>query len=353
MTLSAYEQDQWDRLQKARTETLSKQARQLLPAGARGRLSSAIGHAQGSRAGEMAGAAYASAASELGKILGGAASHTVSNDSVVKQFKKAGHDLGSVKNIRSLDLEVIDSVIALNRIRWGHSGSAAATGLVTGAAITGGQIMLWKGSVHGQGAKQAPSIGVVATAYAADIAAQLGIAARTVAATARYYGYDPQEREEQVFMLSVIQLAMATGTTAKTAAYAELSQLTQLLFRDATWTKLNEKVLTKVAQQFANRFAVNLTKKKFGQFVPVAGVLIGAGFSWAAVDRVAAAANDAYRERFLIEKSGGTLTPVTGADGPDSLADDPGGIIRSLEEEGALPQQELDAQVHPSEAETD
>lgn len=105
-------------------------------------------------------------------------------------------------------------------------------------------------------------------------------------------------------MMSVIGLGMATGTPAKTAAYAELSQLTQLLFRDATWAKLNEKVLTKIAQQFANKFSVGLTKKKLGQFVPVAGVLVGAGLNFALIDRIAAAANDAYRERFLIEKSG-------------------------------------------------
>lgn len=64
---------------------------------------------------------------------------------------------------------------------------------------------------------------------------------------------------------------MATGTPAKTAAHAELSQLTQLLFRDATWDKLNEKVITKVAQKFASKFSVSLTKKKFGQFVPIRG----------------------------------------------------------------------------------
>lgn len=239
-------------------------------------------------------------------------------------------------------MEVIDSVITLNRIRWGHSGLAAATGLVAGGVITGGQVLLWKGSVAGQGAKQAPSIGVVATAYASDIAAQLGIAARTVAATARYYGFDPQEPEEQVFIMSVIGLGMATSTTAKTAAYADLSQLTQLLSRNATWAKLNEKILTKIAQQFANRFAVELTKKKFGQFVPLAGVFIGAGLSWAAVDRVAAAANDAFRERFLVEKAGGSLTPLTvsNADAVDTGE----GIIGILEAEGVLPEAHLPVQ---------
>lgn len=335
MTLSAYEQDQWDRLQEARAEALSRRERHLLPEGARSRMSSAAARAQQSRAGEMAEAAYISVANETGKILGTAASHTVSNDSVVREFTKAGHEVSSVKDIRDLDLEVIDSVIALNRIRYGHSGLAAATGLVSGGVITGGQIMLLKGSVHGQGAKQAPSIGVVTSVYAADLAAQLGLAARTVAATARYYGYDPQEREEQIFMMSVIQLGMATGTTAKSAAYAELSQLTQLLFRDATWAKLSEKILTKIAQQFASMFAVNLTKKKFGQFVPLAGPVIGAALSWATLDRVAAAANDAYRERFLVEKAGGFPTPLTTSHVRDETAP---GILELLEAEDVLPE---------------
>lgn len=353
MTLSAYEQDQWDRLQAAKAEALSKQVGHLLPAGARVRVSSLADAARQIPAAETVGAAYASVVAEFGKIVGGAASHTVSSDSVIKQFQKAGHELTALNSIRDIDLEVIDSVIRLSSIRWGHSGSAFATGFVSGGVITGGQVMLWKGSVHAQGAKHAPGIGVVSTAYAADITAVLAIAARTVASTARYYGFDPQERAEQVFMMSVIGLGLATGATAKTAAYAELSQLTQLLFRDAAWAKLNEKVLTKLAQQFASKFALSLTKKKFGQLVPLAGVLVGAGLNVALISRVAEVANDAYRERFLIEKSGGTLTPVTRTDDPDSTADDRSDIIRSLEDEGVLPQQESGAPVHPSETQRD
>jgi hypothetical protein len=150
--------------------------------------------------------------------------------------------------------------------------------------------------VAGAGAKKAPGFGVVATAVVADVAVVLGLAARTVASTARYYGYDPRQPEEQVFMMSVIGLGMATGTSGKTAAYADLSQLTQLLFRNASWEKLNEKVLTKIAQQFATKFSVNLTNKKLGQFVPVAGMVVGAELNFALIARIAAAAKDAYRD---------------------------------------------------------
>lgn len=342
MTLSPYEQTEWDRLQKRKADALNKKARHLLPAAARDRVSKVAVAVKNTPAAERAGAAYGGAATELGKIIGGAASLTVSNESVVKQFRKVGHDISALRDVRSLDLESIDSVARLGRIRWGHSGTAALGGVVSGAAITGGTVLFAKGTIHDEGAKQAPGIGVVATAYAGDIAAVLGLAARTVASTARYYGYDPQEREEQVFMMSVIGLGMATGTSAKTAAHAELSQLTQLLFRDAAWDKLNEKVLTKVAQKFANKFSVSLTKKKFGQFVPLAGVAFGAISNFALVDKIAAAANDAYRERLLVEKAGGELNDLDdGAFNHSIVGDETISVMGILEQEDALPTQEL------------
>ena len=91
-------------------------------------------------------------------------------------------------------------------------------------------------------------------------------------------------------------------------------------------------------QQFANKFTVDLTKKKLGQFVPVAGMVVGAGLNFAFIDRIAAAANDAYRERFLVEKSGGTLSGVAeGAGSPISLDEGTISVIELLEEEDALP----------------
>ena len=149
--------------------------------------------------------------------------------------------------------------------------------------------------------------------------------------------------------MSVIGLGMATGTPAKTAAHAELSQLTQLLFRDATWDKLNEKAITKIAQKFASKFSVSLTKKKFGQFVPIAGIAFGAISNFALVDKIADAANDAYRERLLVEKSGGELS---GDVAVAHLAVEDGiSLIEILEDEDALPVPELDV-VTPTDEES-
>ncbi len=342
MTLSPYEQQEWERLQKRKQDALNRKARHLLPAAARERVTAAKEIVMKTPAAEAAAAAYAGAATELGRIIGGAASLTVSNESVIKQFQKAGHNVVRLGDVRNLDLEYIDSVSRLGRVRWGHSGTAALGGAASGAAITGGTVLLAKGSIHDEGAKQAPGIGVVATAYVGDIATVLGLAARAVASTARYYGYDPQQREEQVFMMSVIGLGMASGTPAKTAAHAELSQLTQLLFRDATWDKLNEKVITRVAQKFASKFSVSLTKKKFGQFVPIAGIAFGAISNFALVDKIAAAANDVYRERLLVEKSGGELSRVGDVTVGGVAVEDGISLIEILEDENALPAPELE-----------
>jgi hypothetical protein len=338
VTLSDYEKKEWDRLKQRKAAALSKKARHLLPAAARDRVSAvvgAVGHSQGA---DVAADAYASAAKGLGNIIGGAASHTVSAESVVKQFQDAGYRVEALDCIHDLDLHDVDSVARLNRVRYGHSGTAALSGMASAAAITRAEVLVAKRTVAGEGAKKAPGFGVIATAFAADVAGVLGLAARTVASTAQYYGYDPRRPEEKIFMMSVLGLGMAAGTPAKAAAYAELSQLTQLLFRNAAWEKLNEKVLTKIAQQFATKFRVDLTKKKLGQVVPVAGLAVGAVLNFALIDRIAAAANDAYRERFLIERSGGELSVVIDAFEASTRSDhDAANVLELLQAEDALP----------------
>ncbi|MGW7257756.1 EcsC family protein [Streptomyces sp. NPDC054834] len=338
MTLSAYEQREWDRLQKRKEASLNKQARNLIPQQARDRLASLGQKAMSAPGADKVVAAYGGAAQGLGKAVGGTASRTVSKKRVVEQYRRAGHDVPGLQEIRELDLRVVDEVARHNLVRYGHALSAVATGLGSAAAVTGGEVLASAGTIAGAGAGAAPGLGTVAGAMVADTAAMFALATRTVAATALYYGYYPSDPEEELFVMSVIALGMSTGTSAKTAAYAELSQLTQLLVRNAPWAKLNEKVLTKIAQAFAAKFTQHLTKKKLGQFVPVAGMAVGAGLSYMLIDRIAVSARDAYRERFLIEKSSGDLTGDLNYGDTDLAQDDDAiGVIELLWEEGALP----------------
>jgi hypothetical protein len=96
-------------------------------------------------------------------------------------------------------------------------------------------------------------------------------------------------------------------------------------------------VLTKVAQRFAAKFGPALTKKKLGQFVPVAGMAVGASLNYWVIDQISVAARDAYRERFLMEKSGGTLTGTADEATPSAQDDDVIDVIGLLREEDALP----------------
>ena len=337
VTLSDYENKEWERLQKHKVAAISKKAGRLLPAPARLRASTAAAGVRRAPGAAVVTDAYISATNELGNIIGAATSHTVRPESVVKQFEDAGYAVKSLGGIHDLDLEVVDSVVRFSRVRYGHSGTAALSGVASAAAITGAEVWLAKGTVAGEGAKKAPQVGIVVTAYVADIAAVLGLAARTVAATSQYYGYDPRRPEEQVFMMSVLGLGMAAGTTAKTAAYAELSKLTQLLFRNATWEKLNETVLTKIVQQFVAKFSLTLSKKKLGQIVPVVGMVLGAGLNFALISRIAADANAAYRERFLLERSGGELSVLIDCIEAPIQPDDAISMMELLQEEDALP----------------
>jgi hypothetical protein len=142
VTLSRYEKKEWDRLQQRKAGALRKKARHLLPTAARDRVSAAVDAVRHTPGVGVAAEAYADGAKALGKIIGGAASHTVSTEGVVKQFQEAGYEITTPGNIHHLDLEAVDSVARLTRVRWGHSGSAALSGLASGAAITGGGVLV-------------------------------------------------------------------------------------------------------------------------------------------------------------------------------------------------------------------
>lgn len=82
---------------------------------------------------------------------------------------------------------------------------------------------------------------------------------------------------------------------------------------------------------------VPLTDQLVSEVVPVAGMAAGGVPDFGLVQRIAAAANDAYRERFLIERSGGLLSAVVeGVEEPAGLDDNVISVIELLEDGDAL-----------------
>lgn len=250
---------------------------------------------------ELASAGYEQAVTGLSKALRTSARLSLRDKSLLRRYARHDSTIKSIRDVRRLDLEVIDRVRPRG-LGHRYALGAAAEGAAGGFLIAGGEIIAAGGALAGAGAGAAPGIGIAAAVFAADTATVLVGSTRLVLQTASYYGFDPHDEREQLFAAAVLNLGTASGTVAKSAAYAELYQLANLLARSAPWVKLNQATLTKILQPVFIRLSERLTKMKLGQIVPVAGIVVGSGMNYMMLDRVGEAAHWAYRERFLREK---------------------------------------------------
>lgn len=242
---------------------------------------------------DWSGAAFGSIRQTVGQV----SRVGLSPKRVVSIHKKRGHGVESLLDLRRLDLEQIDAV-GRRGASWYYPASAALSGMGAGLLISGGELV----TAASAGAAAAPSGAVVASAFVGDIAVVLALASRSVGHVSLLYGYDPEEPAEKLFVMSVVNAGTAMSATAKTAAMADISRLTQALIRGKTWEVLDKSIVAKVSAQFAKRFGFRLTKQGLGKVVPVAGIVVGGTFNWTTLEAIVDAANVAYRRRFLIEK---------------------------------------------------
>lgn len=259
----------------------------------------------------------------------------LSSKRVVSIHRKRGHDVASLLDLRRLDLQQIDAV-GRRGASWYYPASAALSGMGAGLVISGGELV----TAASAGAAAAPSGAVVAGAFAGDVAIVLGLASRSVGHVSLLYGYDPDEPAEKLFVMSVVNAGTAMSATAKTAAMADISRLTQALVRGKTWEILDKSIVAKVSAQFAKRFGFRLTKQGLGKVVPIAGIVVGGTFNWTTLEAIVDAANVAYRRRFLLEKypqlareeASGSF-PSDGSDSPDG-ADEAISVLGELNAAG-------------------
>lgn len=268
---------------------------------------------------------WTSAAVDSVRRTGGRVSRAgLSSKRVVALHQKRGHAVERLSDLRRLDLEQVHKVRG-QALSWYYPAIAAASGVGTGLMITGGQVVL----VASAGASAAPSAGTVIGALALDATAILALASRAVGHVSLLYGYDPEEPAEKLFVLSVVNAGSAVSASAKTAAMADISRLTQALVRGKSWEVLNHSLVSRVTNQFTKMFGTRLTKNGLGKIVPAVGIVLGSAFNWATIESIVDAAEMAYRRRWLLEKypqlADGedpiTLTVVEseGADDPDEV----------------------------------
>ncbi|MFE9929172.1 EcsC family protein [Streptomyces sp. NPDC005533] len=221
----------------------------------------------------------------------------LSSRRIVALHQKRGHDVASLSDLGRLDLQQIDAVRG-RAASWYYPAGAALSGAGAGLVISGGQLV----TAASAGAAAAPSGGAIVGAFAADAAVVLGLASRSVGQISLLYGYDPEEPAEKLFVMSVVNAGTAVSATAKTAAMADISRLTQALVRGKSWAVLNEAAVAKVSAQFAKAFGFRLTKKGLGKAIPAFGILVGGTLNWTTLEQIVDAADIAYRRRFLLEK---------------------------------------------------
>lgn len=258
-----------------------------------GAMKSGAGSVKDVVSGEWAGTAAGSVSRTAGKL----ARVGLSPKRVVAKHQKRGHDVSSLRDLRTLDLEQVDAVKG-RLSAWLYPAGAAVSGAGAGLVISGGEFV----TAASGGAAAAPSGAAIAGAFAGDATFVLALGSRIVGRTALMYGYDPELPAEKLFIMSVVNAGSAVSMGAKTAAFADISKLTQALVRGQTWAVLNESIVTKVAQEFAKRFSFRLTKQGLGKVVPAAGIVVGGALNWATLEGIVDAAEVSYRRRFLLEK---------------------------------------------------
>ncbi|MCX5373915.1 EcsC family protein [Streptomyces sp. NBC_00015] len=267
------------------------------------------------------------AVQSIQKTLGRASRAGLSPKRVVALHKKRGHDVASLRDLRRLDLEQVDAARG-RAASWYFPAAAALSGAGAGLVISGGELVI----AASAGAAAAPSGGAITGAFVADAAVVLGLASRAVGQVSLFYGYDPEEPAEKLFVLSVVNVGTASSVAAKNRAMSDISRLTQALFRGKTWEVLNDALVTKVSQQFAKAFGFRLTKKGLGKAVPAFGIVVGSTLNWATLEGIVDAAEMAYRRRFLLEK----YPHLAGEEASESFPDTGPDVTDDADEEISL-----------------
>lgn len=274
---------------------------------------------------DWSGAALDSTRRTVGKVSRAG----LSSQRVVVKHQKRRHDVETLSDLRRLDLQQIDAIRGRG-MSWYYPATAALSGMGAGLVISGGELV----TVASAGAAAAPSGIAVAGAFLGDAAFVLGLASRSVGHVSLLYGYDPEEPAEKLFVMSVVNAGTAMSASAKTAAMADISRLTQSLVRGKTWAILDKTVVAQVSKQFAKAFGFRLTKQGLGKVIPAAGVLIGGTFNWTTLESIVDAADIAYRRRFLLEKYPYLAEEETPESFVGAVVDDADEVISVLDELG-------------------
>jgi len=131
---------------------------------------------------------------------------------------------------------------------------------------------------------------------AIDIPLLLGMALKTLQEIAIIHGYDPQDKQERVFIVKCLQFVSA-DIVGKEAILQELSTMHED-------SRNSENMISQLEgwREVVFTYRDQFGWKKLFQMVPIAGIVFGAYANRGMINDIAETGNMLYRKRRIIEK---------------------------------------------------
>ena len=207
----------------------------------------------------------------------GAAGAFSGSDDLVKEAALLGFEAASVRELQKAPLHVSDG-LAQNVSTWAK-GLAAAEGAATGVSGLPG--------------------------LAVDIPAIIVLAIRTIRKIGFCYGFDTSLEEERPFVLQVLSAGAANTIEEKNQAVAAAGGFRGSEGREKALTSDNERFIfskegfTAAVRNLAKQLAINLTKRKAAQTIPLIGGGVAAAMNALFISDIAEAATRLFQKRHL------------------------------------------------------
>ena len=131
---------------------------------------------------------------------------------------------------------------------------------------------------------------------AIDIPVILGIALKTLQEIALIHGYDPNEKQERIFIVKCIQFA-SSDIVGKEQI---LKELTKSFENPAASENMMSQL--KGWQEVFYTYRDNFGMKKLFQMIPIAGMIFGAFINKSMIEDIAEAGMMLYRKRRVLER---------------------------------------------------
>lgn len=206
--------------------------------------------------------------------LSDAANWTLNTQDVIDAYQNesdiAGSSITTISDIERLPIAVVDKQVELFKSKY--VALTSAQGVTTGVAG-------WVG-------------------IPADVVGLITANLRAIGEYATYYGFDMNNKGEQLFAMSLLAVATSASAEERKAALDNTDAMVKDPQTEA-FNQVNEEVMSRVVRQTATKVATNMVKTKAAQIIPAVGAVVAGGVNASYTASVCEAAHQCYRERFL------------------------------------------------------